>query len=349
MHRLFIVQSLLLSLLLMFCAFPALAQDSLYPNLSDPVDRYMQQLAVMSQQDGSIGSLPYNQENIEKRGCAPLSIANPLIACFGVTEKETAADFVYEVMAVLTPKRQYRRKSIAPERIVRVLHQKDRAESTEDFPLLAQYVGGYSGEIIVTEENVTQEDIHQLLLSNHAQPPLFVGRLYVQDSWEEAVRIVYALHEAGFDDALFCLAYAGAGTASTGAPLRSGESGHYLGVCIHVGSFVSNGSLYILDSLPRALDHESYGPDQTCHVPYRFNEDEGAFRLTFHATRISPTVIRLSLRQVKLRQLTGLQQKDFPDKAARHAALVDLHTQQLAPLKLFGRCMAMISLRQIEY
>lgn len=340
MRRLFIF----MLFLLLLSALPAAAENALYPVLSDPVDQHMQRLSIMSQQDKSIGSLPYNQENIEKRGCAPLSIANPLIAAFGVSDPETAADLVYEIMAVLTPKRQYRRKPIAVERIARVLHQADRAKSTEDFPQLARYVGQYPGVIHVSDQDLTAEDVRALLAQETAAPPLIVGRMYVQDDWTQAMRIIYALYEDGYEDAFVYLGYAGAGTASTGAPLRSGDSGHYLAIGIHVGTFISNGSLYVLDSLPRALADEDYGPDLVYHVPYRFIDSHGAFSRMFSASRISPTVIKLSLLVDELRRLTGMQQQYFPSPQERTDALIALHAQQLAPLKLFGRCVMMIVL-----
>lgn len=343
MRRLFIF----MLLLLLLSALPAAAEDPLYPLLTDPIDQHMQRLSIMSQQDKNISSLPYNQENIEKRGCAPLSIANPLIAALGISDPETAADLIYEVMAVLTPKRQYRRRPIAVERIARVLHQEDRAKSTEDFPQLARYVGGYPGVIHVSDQDLTVEDVRALLAQEASSPPLIVGRTYVQDDWTQAVRIIYALYEDGYEDAFVYLGYAGAGTASTGAPLRSGDSGHYLAIGIHVGTFISNGTLYVLDSLPRALEGEAYGPDLVCHVPYRFIDDDSVFSQTFEASRISPTVVKLSLSGDELRSLTSMQQQYFSSPQDRTNALTALQTQQLAPLKLFGRCVMLISQQDI--
>ncbi|MBR3795388.1 MAG: hypothetical protein IKK34_05100 [Clostridia bacterium] len=334
--------SLWIVLLLLLFPASAAAQGALFPALFDPVDQHMQQLAVMSQQDDIIGDLPYNQGTIRARGCAPLSIANPLIAAFGVTDRETAADLVYEIMAVLTPKRQYRRRPVAVERIARVLHQADRAESMEDFPQLAHYVGQYPGVIHVTDEDLTPENMRALLASSSAS--LLTGRVCVQEDWTQVVRAIYALHEMGHGDAFLYLGYAGAGTSSTGAPLRSGKSGHYLAAAIHVGTFVRNGALYILDSLPRALEGEPFGPEHTCHAAYPFIEDEADTRFPFAPTRISPTVIRLSPQEDMLRSMTVLQQKSFSSPQEKQDALLALHTGQLAALKLYGRCVMLVAL-----
>lgn len=333
--------ALLLLLLLQLFPSAAPAEEALFPVLSDPVDLHMQQLAVMSQQDEIIGLLPYNQGTIESRGCAPLSIANPLIAAFGVADRETAADLVYEIMAVLTPKRQYRRRPVAVERIARVLHQADRAKSTEDFPQLARYVGGYPGVIHVSDKDLTDADVCALLAQEVDTLPLIAGRMYVQEDWTQAVRIVYALYKNGHDDAIVYLGYAGAGTSSTDAPLRSGKNGHYLAAAIHVGTFIRCGAVYILDSLPRALHGESFGPEYTCHAAYPFIEDAD---FPFSASRISPTVIRLSPKPDMPRSLTALQQQAFSSPQEQQDALAALHADQLAALKLYGRCVIIVAL-----
>lgn len=333
-------------------ALPAAAEGALFPPLADPVDQYMQRLAVMSQQDELVRALPYNGDTVENRGCGPVAAANPLIAALGVTDKEDAAQLVYEVMAVLTPKRQYRRKPIAIERMTRVLHQQDRAASTEDFPQLAQRVGHYPGEIISGNDDLTAAYVSRIIEdSGGGSLPLLAGRMYVQDSWEETVRILYALHDARLDDALVCLGFGGAGTAATGAPLRTSGKGHYLGACIHVGTFIRTGAAYILDSLPRALAGEPFGPAYTCHVAYRFLEDDPAspFNSTFAPSRISPTVIKLSLQPDQLGALNALQQQAFASPEEKAEALIALHTRQLAPLKLFGRCTMLVSLQEISY
>ncbi|MBR5560227.1 MAG: hypothetical protein IKU73_02325 [Clostridia bacterium] len=338
-----------LSILLLFLLFalPAAAQEALFPALADPVDQYMQSLAVMSQQDESLARFPYHQENLETRGCAPLSIVNPLIAALGMTDLQAAAGLVQEGTAVLTPNREYRSRPVAVERIAHLLNRQDRAESVQDFPMLARYVGRYPGAIHVSDEDLSAETVRTLLGKEAGESPLIVGRMYVQDDWTQAVRIIYALYEDGYEDAFVFLGYAGAGTASTGAPLRSGESGHYLAVGVHVGTFVSNGSLYVLDSLPRALSGEDYGPDCMYHVPYRFIEDDSAFSRTFAASRISPTIIKLSLSGDELLRLTGLWQQHFPERGQKQEALIALQAQQLMPLKLFGRCMMIVSQQNV--
>ena len=319
----------------------ALAQEASPPLPDDPVDQRMQQLAVLSQQDVRIAALPYNNGTVGARGCGPVSVSNALIAVFGLTDADEAAQLTYEVMAVLTPKRQYRRSPIDIGRMARVLHQADRAKSVEDFPLLASFVGHFPGQILYQDRDMTAESLLGTLLQADDSPRLLAERMTVQDSWLEAVRIAYALDEAGFSNALICLAHAGAGTGSTSAPLRTSSQGHYLSMCMHVGTFVREGRMYVLDSLPRALAGESFGADSVFHVPYPFAQDSplSPFCSTFAAARISPTVIRLSLQPDALAALSQAQRAcgDAQSPAVLHAEL-------LAPLKLFGRCSMLVSL-----
>ena len=151
-----------------------------------------------------------------------------------------------------------------------------------------------------------------------------------------AMALLMALHGMGMDDATLCLACAGAGTEASGAPLRSGKSGHYLTVLFHVGTFAESGTVYVLDSLPRALAGEPYTPYGTAdemHTQYGFVQDS-AFNRNFTAARISPTVIRLSLTQ---NALEALRAEPEETALARRARL-------MKPLILFGPCVMMLSL-----
>ena len=162
------------------------------------------------------------------------------------------------------------------------------------------------------------------------------------------MRILLELHARRQDDATLILAYAGAGLDSSTAPLRSGASGHYLTVLLHVGSFIQNGTVYVLDSLPRALPGEPCGYKYLYRSAYAFpqapDEEPDEFNARYIALRISPTVIKLTLNS---RELARLDQHDpsayrLPEKA--HEALVRLRARQLQPLMLYGSCVMMITL-----
>lgn len=304
----------------------------------NPVDERMQRLSVLSQRDEAIGALDYDTATIQRRGCMPVSIVNGLIASFGVTDRETAAGLVQETLSLLVPRGQRGKAPVDLQNLSALLDPALRASEREAYPNLAGTVGAYPGEVRLTQARLSAEEVLERL--EGAQTPLmFVSRMAVYPDWTEAVELLMALHGMGMDDATLCLACAGAGTEVSGAPLRSGRSGHYLTVFFHVGTFAESGAVYVLDSLPRALEGEPYTPygqADEMHAQYPFENDSpgSTFNRNFEAARISPTVIRLSLTQTALEALRA-----EPEETA-----LARRVRLMKPLILFGPCVMMLSL-----
>lgn len=111
-------------------------------------------------------------------------------------------------------------------------------------------MGAYRGEVRYLGRSLCAQEV---LRGLDGAQTLIVGRMNVYPDWTEAVQLLMGLHERGIDEATLCLACIGAGTKCSGAPLRTGQSGHYLTVFFHVGSFAEDGTVYVLDSLPGRL------------------------------------------------------------------------------------------------
>ena len=302
---------------------------------ANPMDERMQRLSVLSQRDEAIGELAYYTATIQRRGCMPVSIVNGLIASFGVTDRETAIGLVQETLALLVPRGSRGKAPVDLQNLAALLDPALRADGREAYPNLARTVGAYPGDVRVTQAHLSAREVLERL-DGVQTPMMFVSRMAVYPDWTEAVALLMALHGMGMDDATLCLACAGAGTEASGAPLRSGKSGHYLTVLFHVGTFAESGTVYVLDSLPRALAGEPYTPygaADEMHTQYGFVQDS-AFNRNFTAARISPTVIRLSLTQ---NALEALRAEPEETALARRARL-------MKPLILFGPCVMMLSL-----
>lgn len=305
---------------------------------ANPVDGRMQRLSVLSQRDEAIGELAYHTATVQRRGCMPVSIVNALIASFGVTDRETAIGLVQETLSLLVPRGSRGKAPVDLLSLSALLDPALRADEREAYPNLARTVGAYPGDVRVTQAHLSAQEVLKQL--DGAQTPLMlVSRMAVYPDWTEAVTLLMALHGMGMDDATLCLACAGAGTEASGAPLRSGKSGHYLTVLFHVGTFAESGTVYVLDSLPRALADEPftpYGAADEMHTQYGFVQDsaDSAFNRNFTAARISPTVIRLSLTQTALEALRA-----EPEETA-----LARRVRLMKPLILFGPCVMMISM-----
>lgn len=322
-------------LLALMCLAPrGYAQET----AGQPVDGQMRRLSVLSQRDEAIGELAYHTATVQRRGCMPVSIVNGLIASFGVTDRETAIGLVQETLALLVPRGSRDKAPVDLQNLAALLDPALRADEREAYPNLARTVGAYPGEVRVTQARLSAREVLEQL--DGAQTPMmFVSRMAVYPDWTEAVELLMALHGMGMDDATLCLACAGAGTEASGTPLRSGKSGHYLTVLFHVGTFAESGTVYVLDSLPRALEGEPYAPygaADELHAQYAFVQDSpgSTFNCNFTAARISPTVIRLSMTQTALEALRA-----EPEETA-----LARRVRLMKPLVLFGPCVMMLSL-----
>lgn len=284
----------MLAMMLSVCNAAA-QEDSLRPALSDPVDQQVQRLNIMSQRDEAFDGMAYNGGYILGRGCQPVSIANAVIAAFGIEDEQEAAGAVRETTRLLVlPNRQGTGK-IELTRLPLLLDIQGRAEQAEEYPYLAKAIGAYAGKSAVIEEQMDAAMLQAFMQETDGEFVL-TSRMTVYPDWTALLEMIDVLHRAGMEDALICLANVGVGTEESRTPLRLGDNGHYLTMLIHVGTFMQEGRMYVLDSLPRALKGEKWGYTVTLRRPYPFTEEKTQFSQTFVASRIRETVIRLTLK-----------------------------------------------------
>lgn len=314
-------------LIALLSLFASAAAEELYPALHDPLDRAVQELAIMSQRDEAFEDLEYNGGLLTIRGCLPVSMTNSVIAALGVTDRETAIGMVKETTDLLVFPRARKKGRVELQYLPSLLNPQERMEQEAAFPYMAKTVGRYPGEIRFVNGDLDVQKAHERLQEMNV-PCMLVGRMTLQDGWMEMIRLIEQLDVMGYPDARILIAHASAGTESSGAPLRSGDSGHYLTLMIHAGSFLEEGRVYVLDSLPRAIKGEESGYTMILRRPYPFWQEYTAFKRVFDAGRISPTVIRLSLF----------------DRAAWTSGDAAQKAKQFSDLIVFGPCVVTIVL-----
>lgn len=318
-----------IAVLLVLFGACACAQEGLYPPLEDPVDQMVQRMAVMSQRDEAFEGVPYDGGLLTQRGCLPVSMANSVIAAFDIRDKETAEGVVTETARVLVDPRKRGKVRAELRYLPTLLSVQDRAEQAEKFPVLAGTIGAYAGEILFLDGQLSEEMTRDAI-DQTDRPYVLVGRQSVHPDWTEMVKIISALHELGLKDARVVIAHVGAGTEASGAPLRSGNGGHYVTLLLHVGTFMEEGRVYLLDSLPRAIEGEESGYTMILRKPYPYTQGYSKMGELFDSARISPTVIRLTLMDAA------------PWQAADAKGKADI----LKPLIVFGPGVVMISVNQ---
>ena len=298
----------------LLCAFaPVLAQEQLTPPLAEGQAQAVQRLSIMSQQDEALDGLPYNGGFLRGRGCQPTSIANGVIAAFGVEDRQTAVELVKETTQVLVVPWERGTGRMVLGRIANLFSAQERAEEAQEFPHLAALMDGYDGEITVLEDKLNAE-----LVAEHfagLQAGMLVGGMQVHPEWTDLLGVMHKLYEMGMQDAVVTLASVGVGTGDSGMPLATGKSGHYLSIMMYVGSFVEEGRIYVLDSLPRALAGEESGNDLVLRQPYPFATKKRGFAEQFDARRIRDTVIELRPAQQQAWREAAPEQKNRMLKA----------------------------------
>ena len=289
----------LLVLLMCLCAGCA-AQEMHMPQLTDEQDRMAQRLNVMSQQDQIFEGIRYNGGLLTERGCQPVSIANAVIAALGVTDRQEAAALVQEAAEVLVVEQSRGEGRMELARVATLLSDADRMAQAENHPQLAKTIGGYAGEIAVLDTQLNAQNVGEYFLAR--QDGVLAGKMTVHPDWTSLVQIAQQLHEMGLDDARLCLASVSVGRGSSGLPFGSGKNGHYVTVMMHVGAFMQEGRVYLLDSLPRALKGEESGDDSVLRSHYPFTKRKTDFGQQFSAERIRDTIISLKQRDAALWQ-----------------------------------------------
>jgi len=206
-----------------------------------------------------------------------------------------------------------------------------RASQAEEYPALAKVIGGYDGKMLLPEQ-LEDLQIMEALMREMDGAFVLTSRMTVHPDWTAMVELVAQLEALGLTDARVCLSNVGVGSKDSDLPLSLGENGHYLTVMMHVGTFMREGRIYVLDSLPRALKGEESGLEHVLRQPYPFTQGWSEFANMFSATRIRDTVIRL-----RLNDGDAWMRADTQEKA-----------KVFARLTLFGPGVLMISTPQAE-
>ncbi|MGN0996716.1 MAG: hypothetical protein ACI4PG_07385 [Candidatus Ventricola sp.] len=307
------------------------------------LDDYMAQLAILSQKDERIAKVTYAESTLRARGCGPVSMSNAVIGCLEVRDEATAVAMVKELTRLLVPRYRRGKAYLHPSLLGDALNRRSRSEEAEEFPAMAAVTASFPGAVCFSEGEIDRQRL--LSAAKAGRSMIFAGRTVLNGDWSGIVSLVRALHEAGRDDILLYLGMCDAGKKTHYTPLRSGDSGHYLSLCVPVGAFWNEGALYVLDSLPRGIQGEEVSSESVYHVRYPFVEGRATndirFRAVFTAARVSTRVIRLCLIP-EAQQALGEALSLGADEAEA------LHIEQMRPLVLFGGCSLLINTRGIE-
>ncbi len=249
MHRF-----LLLLLILVLLPIPTLGETG--------ADR-LSTLDIISQRDPRLMDEKYYYMGMYFRigGCKPASIINALVSLLGTPETDVL-HLVREIRKGLTYEET---ASIELFRLENCL-KNPRTSATELRKMLQQVT---SIEFLdAAKDDLTPSRLIARIAPTPADHPLVVREMITENNWEWLLEMAAELCRQGHPDARFVLSTASAGTDDSDAPFRSGTSGHYITLYFQAKEFHTEGTFYLLDSLPRALEGDIYGYFE--HYPSRY-------------------------------------------------------------------------------
>ena len=220
----------------------------------------------------------YRGHNFWENGCGPASVANAIIAGLEVTDEETAAKILLDVLQAMTGNPQ--KNSVDVKRysyLVKAL----------------QWLYEEKGYTAVSYDYIiTANDFFALV----PQAPIVIfSKADNNNRWETALQYAAALEGT---NAKIYMVRVGTGTAAVGGPLAAGVAGHFVTIEIPVEEFLNLGAFYLLDSAPSALADEKYGSKEYYRVRYPFAANpigHKKFLDTYGIKRIAPEIIKFYL------------------------------------------------------
>ena len=170
-------------------------------------------------------------------------------------------------------------------------------------------------------------------------------KLGMQNEWDYIIEIVNTLYKYRKYDTNLIFAHIAGGTITTDAPFRSGKAGHYMTFTINVKDFYENGTIYLLDSLPRALENEKIGEGTRYKTYYDFVSDKKTFKEfnnVYNVTRVSDNVLKIELTEEKLSTIHNLLDID------NNFLLDDYRMMLLEPFVTYGTGMTFLTIPENE-
>lgn len=321
----------------LFAGQTALADDYpaerslIYHPLSE-IGEYASQVCILRQSDRALrkAAFMYHSQSFVDAGCTPASISNALAMIFGVTDHDQAVTLLRETMSMLS-NGNYKNSGCN-------LSLFNKMNKTGGIPewnglsgteVLGPLVTAYAGDILFVDQSMTiEETMEQLLASPHM---LLLSRRTLADDWSWLPILARALSDAGLGDARITLMQYSVGTNALLSPLCLSDQGHYISFYLQVDEYNTDGTIYMLDSIVRAVSLEEFY-DHISNQTYPYIDSKNqryreiAFNANFDLRRIADNTVQISLKYPLQREMLSLSPE------ARMAAMAE----RLSSMGLYG-------------
>ena len=291
-------------------------------------------LATISQRDERFATWEsrYRGSTYRSSGCGPSSISNAFIISLGVTNPDTAKLVTEEVLNLLCYPDKPIDTEIVPGRMINLNPGHEKWMSR--FPTVKELLSAWNVSYI--EKVISPDALALELEAPLTAPRLMIGRFSDDYRWQYLYEMSVMLRDAGHEDAIITLAHLSAGNLMSSGAFRSGNAGHFVCLSVPVKEFLEEGAVYLVDSLPRAIDGETYGFEQFYPIAYDFHGKESsrgemkAFIRACQAERVIPTTLRITPKDDALAAITAARE------SGDQQAVIDAYTAYLKTTGLRG-------------
>lgn len=262
---------------------------------------YLQGLQIISQRDPRFATDAFRyvqRQSFEKNGCGPASLYNGLAAAFGIRDAETSVEVLHEVMTLLAVFHNPAEYGINYNQVENLL-----TPEPEEYPALAELMD-QAGRIVYIGAVTASKVMKQI--QKDSDDVFLMGRLCLNSDMGELVDLTDALCEAGHRDAIVVVCGVSAGASGSKTPFGQGEEGHFITYMVIAGEFSEAGTVYVLDSYPRALRNEKVNDIYISRYYFAESNYLPGFRQTYDVTRIQPTVLMCTLNETSLGEIESL-------------------------------------------
>lgn len=312
---------------------------------SSDIEGYLSNISVISQREERFQTRDYRYMShyFGDNGCGPSSITNALLALFNVTDSDTAFTFTEEVMRLVCDFHNKDNVATIDNLVLLDLDLKNYLKDKKDrYPNLYNLVSNYSNDIVYLDSQLKVNKLIEHLESDNSNDSYtYMYKFSMQDKWDYIIDIVNTLYKYEKYDSNLIFARIAGGTNNTSAPFRSGNAGHYMTFSLNVKDFYENGTIYMLDSLARALENEKIGEGSRYKKYYDFVTNKNTFKEfndIYDVTRVSDNVIKIGLTETKLSTIHNLL------ISGANSLLDDYRMMLLEPFITYGTGMTFLTI-----
>ena len=304
---------ILLTLLMPLAALAEDVQVDENGHLWTGFDRELAGCQIVAQTDPrfDISTYQYKKARFVINGCGPATLHNGLAVAFRITDQATSEAVLLEIMTITADFQNPAQHGVNYKRVSRLTEP--ICDNYETLTALKTTVD----HVVWLSKAGTARSLLAAVQKEEGSA-VIMGRTNLFQNWGEVIDLVDRLHEMGLDDATVTVSTLSAGTPSTGAPFNMGAEGHFITLTIQVGQYLDYGTIYVLDSYPRAVRGESLGDVYTKKYYFAENDKLTAFRTNFAAWHLCPTIVKCEpLPEVQAKLLALRESAAGGKKAAK--------------------------------